>query len=38
MTHDPAAPPEPLTWERLESTSKGMVPLVFRVPEHKGSW
>ena len=27
----PQSPPEPLTWERLESTSKGMVPLVFRA-------
>jgi hypothetical protein len=27
----PQSPPEALAWERLESTSKGMVPLVFRA-------
>lgn len=26
-----SSPAEPLTWERLESVSKGMVPLVYRA-------
>jgi hypothetical protein len=25
------ASPEPLAWERVESTSKGMIPLIFRA-------
>jgi hypothetical protein len=33
--HAPSAPPaasaQPLAWERVESTSKAMVPLVFRA-------
>jgi len=31
MSPDAPITPEPLTWERLESVSKGMVPLVFRT-------
>jgi hypothetical protein len=25
------SPPQPLAWERIECTSKGMLPLVFRA-------